>query len=161
MCLAFDLPLAPVNSGWWKITTFINSEPREEIGWTELVGTVAGMRDSLSPAELAGLGILAGNYGEAAAINLYGPAYNLPQAISPVDTYWLRGYGNPPPETLIVVGLTSPQANGLFESCRLAGHTSNRFGILNEETSAHPDIFVCSGMRQPWPEFWKSAQYFG
>jgi hypothetical protein len=42
-------------------------------------------------------GILAGNYGEAGAINLYGPAYDLPEAISGINSYWLRGYGDPPP----------------------------------------------------------------
>ena len=160
-CLAFDLPLAPVNSGWWKIATFVNSEPREEIGWTELVGTVASIRNSLPAEDRAGLGILTGNYGEAGAVNLYGPAYGLPQAISPIDSYWLRGYGDPPPETLIVIGIPSPQATGIFESCRLAGHTSNRFNILNEETLRHPDIFVCRGLRQPWPQFWQRAQSFG
>ena len=30
-----------------------------------------------------------------------------------------------------------------FESCRLAGHTWNPYGIKNEETVDHPDIYVC------------------
>jgi hypothetical protein len=42
-------------------------------------------------------GILAGNYGEAGAINLYGPAYGLPEAMSGINSYWLCGYGDPPP----------------------------------------------------------------
>jgi hypothetical protein len=35
---------------------------------------------------------------------LYGPAYGLPEAISGINTYWLRGYGDPPPQTVIVLG---------------------------------------------------------
>jgi hypothetical protein len=43
----------------------------------------------------------------------------------------------------------------------LAAHIWNRFGVLNEETRAHPNIFVCHTLRQSWPEFWKTARHFG
>jgi hypothetical protein len=107
------------------------------------------------------VGILAGNYGEAAAVDLYGPAYGLPAAISGIDSYWLRGYGNPPPQTLIVAGLSQQDALRIFQNCDLAGHTSNRYGVKNEETRDHPDIFVCRRLRVSWPDFWKHFQYFG
>lgn len=58
------LPLAPVNSIWWQVSAAANPDIREEIGWLELVQTISGFRDSLPAAEQAGLGILAGNYGE-------------------------------------------------------------------------------------------------
>jgi hypothetical protein len=45
-----------------------------------------------------------GNYGEQGAIELLGPAYNLPPPISLTNSAWLRGYPTPPPTTLIVVG---------------------------------------------------------
>lgn len=154
--MAMSLPLAPVNSGWWKVTTSLNSEPREEIGWPELVQTVASIRDSLPASEKARLGILAGNYGEAGAINLLGPAYGLPHAISGIDSYWLRGYWDQPPETLIVLGLRRMEMEQIFESCQLAGHSSNHFDIQNEETRDHPEIFICRKLRQPWPEFWNT-----
>jgi hypothetical protein len=107
------------------------------------------------------LGILTGNYGEAGAIGLYGPSYGLPKAISGVNSYWLRGYGDTPPETLIVLGLSRAFLERNFEACELAGHTSNRYGVGNEETSDHPDIFVCRRLRQTWPEFWKHFRHFG
>ena len=159
--MAMTLPLAPVNSAWWKVTMAFNTEPREMIGWKELVDTVATIHSALPAGERAQAGILTGNYGEAGAINLYGPAYDLPEAISGIDSYWLRGYGDPPSETLIVIGFRSDWAEAFFKSCTLAGHTSNRFGILNEETGSHPDIFVCRNLRQPWPQFWQSFQSFG
>ena len=76
-------------------------------------------------------------------------------------SYVQRGYGDPPPQTLIVVGRNLDQIQGSFVSCTLAAHTWNRFGVLNEETREHPDIFVCRTLRQPWPEFWKTARHFG
>jgi len=42
----------------------------------------------------------------------------------------------------------------------VAGRTSNPYGVKNEE-DANPDIYVCRGLRKPWPEFWKDFQYFG
>lgn len=79
---ALTLPVAPINSGWWKVSSKIQGDFVEEIGWPELVETVAQIRDSLPAEDRARMGILAGNYGEAGAINLYGGQYGLPRAIS-------------------------------------------------------------------------------
>jgi hypothetical protein len=155
------MSLAPVNSDWWKVSNEVSDNLREQLGWPELTATVAGIRDSLPAPERASVGILAANYGEAGAIDLYGPAYGLPRAISGINSYWLLGYPDPPPQTLIVVGLDRAMAERIFANCTLAGHTSNQYGVLNEETRDHPDIFVCRDMRVSWPEFWKEFRYFG
>jgi hypothetical protein len=42
--------------------------------------------------------------GKLGAVNLYGPAYGLPTAISGMNSNWERGYGDPPPQTVIVLG---------------------------------------------------------
>ena len=52
-----------------------NGDLREEIGWNELVRTVARIRDSLPPDQQAHLGITTGNYGEYGAIDILGRAY--------------------------------------------------------------------------------------
>lgn len=159
--IAFTLPIAPVNSAWWKRAVKVQGDFREELGWPELVQTVAQIRDSLPAQDRARFGVLAGNYGEAGAINLYGARYGLPAAISGINSFWARGYGNPPPETLIVLGISRSFLDRNFSSCELVGHTPNPHGIENEETSDHPDIYVCRGLRHGWPEFWKDFQYYG
>jgi 4-amino-4-deoxy-L-arabinose transferase-like glycosyltransferase len=138
-----------------------NGDLREEIGFTDLVAAVAKVRDSLPSSEQASVGILTGNYGETGAIDLYGPAYNLPQALSGTNTAWFRGYGNPPPGTLIVVGLSRNYVESTFESCKLAGHNGNPYGIKNEESEDHPDIYLCGPPRDPWPKFWIDFQSYG
>jgi len=158
---ALTLPIAPIQSRWWKVAVKIQGDFREEIGWPELVETTAKIRDSLPGEDRAHLGILAGNYGEAGAINLYGPGYGLPTAISGINSFWQRGYGDPPPQTLIVIGISRRFLDRNFTQCELAGHTWNRYGVENEETQDHPDIYVCRGLRQSWPEFWKDFRYFG
>jgi hypothetical protein len=92
---------------------------------------------------------------------MLGPAYHLPPPISTTNSAWLRGYPTPQPTTLIVLGLTSEQANRIFTGCRLAGHNSNAEGVMNEESQDHPDIFVCGPPRLPWPELWARSINFG
>ena len=161
LTIAFWMPTAPLNSRWWAINNEVQGDFREQIGWPELVQEVAKIRDSLTPEDRAHLGIIGTNYGEAGAINLYGPEYGLPRAISGVNSFWQRGYGDPPPQTLIVIGLSRKHLDEYFGSCRLAGHTWNQYGIKNEETEDHPDIWVCGPPKQGWPEFWKDFRYYG
>jgi hypothetical protein len=157
----FWLPLAPINSWWWKTAVKLNSDFAEEIGWPELVETVARIRNCLPPNDRLGVAILAGNYGEAGAINLYGSRYGLPGAISAINSFWARGYGDPPPETLIVLGYSRSFLEQHFESCQLAGHVQNAHGIVNEETSNHSEIFVCRHLRGSWQEFWRNFRRYG
>ena len=127
-----------------------NGNLREEIGWNQLVGTVAGIRDSLTPDQRAHLGITTANYGEYGAIEILGRAYGLPQPIGTTNSEWFRGYPDPSPTTFIVLGLRQEQADSIFTGCRLAGHNGNSLGVRNEESVDHPDIFVCGPPRIPW-----------
>lgn len=138
-----------------------NGDLREEIGWPELVKTVAAIRDSLPADQQSSLGVLVGNYGEQGAIEIFGPAYHLPPPISMTNSAWLRGYPTPPPTSLIVVGFSRQAADRAFTNCRLAGRNGNSEGIRNEESQYHPDIFVCGPPRKPWPVFWQDYQSFG
>jgi len=160
LACAFIVPINPVISA----DNFVirnNGDLREEIGWTDLVAAVAKVRDSLSAEERVNYGVVVGNYGETGAIDLLGPAYGLPETISNTNSAWLRGYGNPPPKTLIVVGLSREYVEKTFQSCRLMGHNGNSYGIKNEESEDHPDIFVCGPPRESWPQFWEDFQSFG
>ena len=138
-----------------------NGDLREEIGWDELVKTVAGIRDSLPPEQRRMLAVAVRNYGEQGAIEILGPPYHLPPPISGTNSAWLRGYPVHAAIDLIVIGQSREEADRLFTSCRLAGHNGNSLGVKNEESEDHPDIFVCGPPRLPWPEFWKEYQGFG
>lgn len=138
-----------------------NGDLREEIGWEELVARVAAIRDALPPEQRAHLGIGVGNYGEYGAIALLGPRYGLPMPITTINSGWLRGYPTPPPTTIIMLGNSRTRVDALFRDCRLAGHTGNAWGVENEESRDHPDIFVCGAARGSWEEFWKHGPDFG
>jgi hypothetical protein len=158
---AFMLPLAPINSRWWRKALKVNGDFAEEIGWPELVEAVARIRDSIPPNERSRMAILTGNYGEAGAINLFGPGYGLPTAISGINSFWERGYGSPPPETLIVLGYSRVFLEQHFESCELTGHVQNNCNVANEETKDHSEIFICRRLRGSWPEFWRNLRHYG
>jgi hypothetical protein len=134
---------------------------REEIGWDELVRTVAQIRDTLSPDQQAHLGITTGNYGEYGAIDILGRAYGLPEPIGTTNSEWLRGYPATPPTTIIALGIRPEQADEIFTNCRVAVHNGNSEGIHNEELDNHPWIFVCGPPRKPWSEVWKEHKDFG
>ncbi len=155
------LPVAPINSWLWHAANGLHDNFAEEIGWPELTETVADIYHGLPATEQAQTGILTGNYGEAGAINLYGPAHELPTALSGVNSYWLRGYPDPPPTTLIVVGFPVETVNRYFAACEQAGTITNRYGVENEETKNYPIIYLCRQLQQPWSQFWSAIQRFG
>jgi 4-amino-4-deoxy-L-arabinose transferase-like glycosyltransferase len=158
--IALMVPIAPVGSRLWELSSAVHDNFVEQIGWPELVATVAAVYAALPADERSRTAILAGNYGEAGAISVYGGAAGLPAAISGVNSYWARGYGDPPPRTLIVLGFRRDAVERLFERCDLAGSVANDYGVRNEETRDHPDIFVCRGPRQPWPALWAELRRF-
>lgn len=138
-----------------------NSDLREEIGWNELVQTVAQIRDSLPAEQRAHLGITTANYGEYGAIEILGAQYGLPAPIGTTNSEWYRGAPSQAPTTLIVLGLREEEAHALFTGCHLVAHTANREGIRNEESQYHPDIFLCGPARKPWSQIWREHRDFG
>ena len=133
---------------------------RDEIGWDSLVGKLSQVRNNLPEAQRANVGIVAGNYGEAGAIENLGQPLGLPLPISGSNSWWLRSYPQSPPTTLIVTGYTKQAAEGYFTNCRLADRQSNVYGIQTLETEDKGGIYVCGPPRLPWPEAWKSLQAF-
>jgi Dolichyl-phosphate-mannose-protein mannosyltransferase len=138
-----------------------NGDLREEFGWDDLNRAIAQVRDSLPAEQRANYGILTGNYGEAGAIENLGASYQLPPPISLTNSFYLRTYPQSQPSTLIVVGWSQKQVDREFTACRVAGHNGNALGIKNEESSDHPDIYVCGPPKKGWPEFWRTNQRFG
>ena len=155
------LPFVPVSSPWWRVQDATSHQLNMQIGWPELAATVAHVRDSLPTSDRATLGVIAADEGEAGAVNLYGHAYALPGAISGMNSNWLRGYGDPPPQTVIAVGFKPDELNQIFASCQFAAQLSNPYGVVNDTFRDRDQVYVCRNIRFPWPAFWKSFLYYG
>lgn len=156
---ALALPIAPINSPLWDITSEVHDTFTEQIGWPDFIQTVAGIYNSLPEEERGRAGIFAAENDEAAALNLYGSQYGLPKAMSGSDTFWLRGYSDPPPETLIIVGYPQADVTSAFEQCEVAGTITNPYDVENDLREP-PNIFVCRGPRWPWPELWNRVKRY-
>ena len=153
-------PVAPINSPLWEVTSGVNEEVTEMVGWQDLTEQVAAIYQSIPETEKPRAAILAGNYGEAGALDLYGKEYGLPQIISGTNSMWYRGYGEPEPETVIVVGFESSYARHFFNSCELSGKVTNRYGVKNEESTRHTGLFVCREPHLPWKVMWQEMQWY-
>ena len=154
-------PVAPFGSRIWQVTSKMHDQFREEIGWPELADNVAAVYNSLPPEERDRTGILAGNYGEGGALNLYGPPLGLPHAMSLTNSFWYRGYDPRLPQTVILVGFDLQEAQRLFNTCAIAGMNTNARNVENEESHDHPDILVCRDLHRSWPDYWQRARRFG
>lgn len=150
------LPIGPPSSLQWKLRM---PELRDEVGWEDLVTTVASVRDSVPLEDRGRLAVLTDRYAIAGAIDLYGPQYGLPPAISRINSYGERGYADPPPQTVIAVGFPRESLESHFTSCRLAAQIRNRYGIANR--SYLQPVFVCQGLKEAWPKFWDELPRFG
>jgi len=154
-------PVAPIGSRLWNLTSRVHDQFREEIGWPDLAKAVARVYHSLPREEQEHTGILTGNYGEAGALNLYGPALGLPHVMGLTNSFWYRGYDPRLPETVIVAGFDLDEGRKLFESCTITAKNTNPYGVENEESRDHPDILLCRHLRMPWPVYWAHFRRFG
>jgi hypothetical protein len=155
------MPVAPMRSKLWRITSKMHDQFREEIGWPDLAQAVTGVYGSLPAEERKNTGILTGNYGEGGALNLYGPALGLPYAMCLTNSFWYRGYDPRLPQTVIVAGFDLEEGRKLFDNCIVAGKNTNPFGVENEESRDHPDILLCRNLRLPWPDYWGRSRRYG
>jgi 4-amino-4-deoxy-L-arabinose transferase-like glycosyltransferase len=125
----------------------------DQFGWPEMVRQVADLYHSLPPEEQAKTGIGADNYGEAGAINMFGPQYGLPTAISTHQNYWYWGPPKERYENLIVLEWQHDWVESRCTSYETVDHFE-KYGMGEENTP----IYLCRGIKfdlaQKWPE-WK------
>jgi hypothetical protein len=123
-------------------------------GWEQLARTVAGVYRALPPEERDDCAIFAGNYGEAGAIDYYGPRFGLPRAISGHNSYFDWGPRNYSGRCVIVIGERSAQYKEFFASALLAATVSNPHGMPIEQNIP---VYVCrrpiEPLRKLWPRF--------
>ncbi len=135
----------------------IRTDFADTVGWQDLVGEVAAVYDRLPPTQRSGAVILTDNYGEAGAVNTYGPALGLPAAVSGELTYyyWKPAHMNGP---VIAVGLDPRFLSTLFNDCATVATVSNSYGLDNQEFGA--PIVLCGQHRLPLDQLWPRLRSF-
>jgi hypothetical protein len=123
-------------------------------GWERMASTVARVYHGLPLQEQSGCAILAGNYGEAGAIDYYGPALGLPKAISGHNNYFLWGPRNHSGECVIVFGENADRYARLFGEAELVATITDEHAMTSEQ-GVH--VYICRKPSAPlailWPNF--------
>ena len=136
----------------------INYDAGETIGWPTMVNEIAALARSAGPADR--VVVLTDNYGEAGAIDLYGPARGVPAAYSGHNGFGYWPPARPAPDTtFVVVGMNDNWLAHWFAGVSLATQLDNRLAIDNDEQAT--PVWICHGLRRPWPAFWSTFQHLG
>ena len=146
------LPLVPADRAGQVVAT--NPDVGETIGWPRFTQTIADVY-----RHVPGAVILTSNYGEAGAIDRYGPALGLPHAYSGHNAF---GDWGPPPNgsaPVVAVGLDRSDIATTLRDCRLRARIDDGVGIDNDEQGAPVD--VCRGPQRPWSAQWSAVKHLG
>jgi 4-amino-4-deoxy-L-arabinose transferase-like glycosyltransferase len=149
------LPVLPADRLESTSIPDLNEDAIETVGWPALVRAVAQVYDSLPARERRTAVVFTGNYGEAGAVDRFGPDYGLPRAYSGHNAY--ARFGVPPGSAgpVIVLGYGDPSVD--FTRCRRAATIDNGVGLDNEEQGGA--VFVCARPRRPWAEAWEDLRH--
>ena len=125
----------------------VNPEQGEQVGWREFTASVSEAWQRAGPDAV----IFTRNYGQAGAIERYGPEFGLPQPFSGHMSYWDWG---PPADSqtgrVVVVGNRHPS----FTGCQVVA--VHRAVVENEEDGT--EIAVCDPV--VWSQVWPSLRRF-
>ena len=128
----------------------------DQLIWDEMVTKTADVFNSLPADERGRAAIYASNYGEAGAIDLFGPKYGLPKAISPHQSYFLWGPRDYTGEIVILLGARKEQAEKNCESVEEKTHVDSPYSDNYEKFN----ILICRHTKQPLPEVWPKLKFW-
>lgn len=129
----------------------------DEFGWRDLARTVERVYDALPPADRAKAAIFASNYGEAAAVDVYGNG--LPPALSGNNNYYLwgpRGYDG---SVVVAIDESASSWSKICDSVReVARFGTSPYAMPYE---VNRPIILCRGMHPPLPQIWPAFKHYG
>lgn len=141
----------PVPTEANQIGLRLPQEFADQFGWRQMVAQTAAVYRGLPPAERAQTAILTANYGEAGAVDFFGPRYGLPAAISTSQAYYDWGPRGFHGRTWIVLGMSAAALRPDCGQLTVAARHFNPYGVDYE----NGPILLCRGARvsvaAAWP----------
>ncbi|HXX38401.1 MAG TPA: glycosyltransferase family 39 protein [bacterium] len=149
--------LAPRPQERSQLGTLLPPTFADMLGWHDFVAEVAAAYAGIPIAQRAKTSILVANYGEAAALDLYGSSDGLPPALSGQNQYGLWGLrGQSPLDVLLV---TRGDVEWLRPHCvelLALGRTWSRYVLPFENSNA---IVWCRGLHPSLAELWARIRF--
>jgi Dolichyl-phosphate-mannose-protein mannosyltransferase len=128
------------------------------MGWQQQVDVVAGVFKSLPASDQPKAAILARNYGQAGAIEYFGPSYGLPRPISGHNNYYLWGPQQYTGEVVITVGIPIESLQPLFNHIELAATIGNEYAIPEEN---NVPVYICREPKLTLQQAWPTLKFYG
>jgi hypothetical protein len=126
----------------------------DQFGWPEMAATVARVYNGLAPEVRARTAIFGQNYGQAGAIDLFGPRYGLPPAISGHQSYFLWGPRGYTGDCMIVMAGRKDDLEKRFASVERVARVEHPYSMPYE----HFDVFYCRGLKPSLAEIWPQVK---
>jgi hypothetical protein len=129
----------------------------DEFGWRDLARTVDAAYAALPARQRSKTAIWASNYGEAAAIDVYG--HGLPPAISGNNQYFLWGTHGFDGSAVLAVNGDPAEWSQLCASSRIvATFGTSPYSMPYER---HRPIVLCTGMHEPFDQVLPRFKHYG
>lgn len=129
----------------------------DRFGWEGMVATVAGVHRDLPASERPSACLLAGNYGEAGAIDFFGPQHGLPKAISGHNSYYLWGTRGCTGDTVVSVGVPRQRLDGVFGRVEQADTVRCRYCMPDENDLP---VYVSRDPKTPFEKAWPRFKHY-
>jgi hypothetical protein len=126
----------------------------DQFGWEEMARVVAKAYNGLPPTVRAKTAIFGQNYGQAGAIDLFGPRYGLPPAISGHQSYFFWGPRGYTGESMIVMDDRRERLEELFATVAKVGSVYHPYSMPYE----HFNVYYCTGLKAPLAELWPKVK---
>jgi hypothetical protein len=126
----------------------------DQFGWPEMAATVASVYNNLPADVRPRTAIFAQSYGQAGAIDFYGPQLGLPAAISGHQSHYLWGPGAYTGESVIVLGDRRERLEQIFTSVRWMAKVNHPYAMPYNNV----DVYWCQGLKQPLAQFWPQVK---
>jgi hypothetical protein len=127
------------------------------LGWHTFVDQVAAAWDRIPLADRRSTSIVVDDYGEAAAIDLYGPAFGLPPALSGQNQYGLWGLRGQSPRDVVSVQYDAPSLRRYCVAVDVLGETFATYARRFEQRKA---IALCRRVHPSLARLWPGNVYF-
>ncbi|MFY9718876.1 MAG: glycosyltransferase family 39 protein [Candidatus Cybelea sp.] len=171
LALPLSLPVLPVQSlvvySAFLRLTGANGSPAhliqpvfaEEFGWERLARDVAAVYLTLPPNVRARTAVYADTYGDAGALDFFGPRFGLPPAISSQNSYYLWGTRGYDGATLVAIGATRIDLlRRYYRSVVLVRTSAEPYKWVVEGPAP---IYLCRDPVAPLPVIWPHLRWYG
>ena len=127
-------------------------------GWEDQVDTVAAVMARLDPQDRQRAVIFAGAYGQAAALDYFGPRYGLPKAICAENAYYLWGPRGASDQVVIAYGVNLLKLGAVFADIREVDVIRSEHAVPEQRVIP---VYLCRKPRMSFREAWPILRSVG